>query len=67
MNEKKTQTKQGIAAQIRAKKTPLLRASLVLFAAAYPLTYLSAQSGNAAFMGIALCVTALGSLLAAVL
>jgi hypothetical protein len=63
MNKNKT----SFMKKIKAKKNTLLTASMLLFALAYPLTYLSAESGAAPFMAAAVFVTALGSLLAAVL
>jgi hypothetical protein len=63
MNENKP----SFMKRIKAKKNMLLGASMLLFALAYPLTYLSAESGFAPFMAAAAFVTALGSLLASVL
>jgi hypothetical protein len=62
-----SENKKSLTKRIKKRKNSLLGASMLLFAAAYPLTYLSAESGCAPVMLAALTVTGLGSLLAAIL
>ncbi|MDR0570765.1 MAG: hypothetical protein LBG71_06070 [Clostridiales Family XIII bacterium] len=61
-DEKKTLMK-----KMKAKKDVLLRAAMLLFVLAYPLTYFGAGSGQTPVMAAALAVTGLGSLVAALL
>jgi hypothetical protein len=67
--DKKTvnEEKKSLLKRIRAKKDIILRVSMVLFVLAYPLSYFGAASNSTPFMGLALFVTGLGSVLAAML